>query len=305
MIRVGSDFDKVIAPAVRPRAIGHLIQQQRAMTRADWHRQHAELSRRRQRTAQEIELLEAALARETDAGDSTELARRLVDRHQAQVRTVQALERLAAARVLVWGGAEEWRVREAEQEVETSLLMEAEMVFTTLSSTQRRLFQQAAAKAPFKTVLIDEAGQASEIASLQPLVFGAERAVLVGDPQQLPATIRSELGRAMDMERSLFERLQRCGAPVSVLSVQYRMHPAIRQFPSAYFYANRLEDADSVRRAPDEPYYGHALMKPYVVFDVARGVEQRAQAATGSLSNLVGCCEIGRASWRARVCHGV
>lgn len=55
------------------------------------------------------------------------------------------------------------------------------------------------------------------------------RVVLVGDPQQLPATILSELGREMEMERSLFERLQRCGAPVSMLSVQYRMHPAIRQ----------------------------------------------------------------------------
>lgn len=103
------------------------------------------------------------------------------------------------------------------------------MVFTTLSSTQRKIFQLAASKVPFKTVLIDEAGQASEVASLQPLGFGAERVVLVGDPQQLPATIRSEVGRAMDMERSLFERFQKCDAPVSMLSVQYRMHPAIRQ----------------------------------------------------------------------------
>lgn len=31
------------------------------------------------------------------------------------------------------------------------------------------------------------------------------------------------------MERSLFERLQQQGAPVKMLSVQYRMHPAIRQ----------------------------------------------------------------------------
>jgi superfamily I DNA and/or RNA helicase len=31
------------------------------------------------------------------------------------------------------------------------------------------------------------------------------------------------------MERSLFERLQQQGAPVKMLSVQYRMHPVIRQ----------------------------------------------------------------------------
>ena len=42
--------------------------------------------------------------------------------------------------------------------------------------------------------------------------------------------------REAAMERSLFERLQVGGCPVSVLSVQYRMHPAIRAFPSAHFY---------------------------------------------------------------------
>jgi hypothetical protein len=35
------------------------------------------------------------------------------------------------------------------------------------------------------------------------------------------------------MERSLFERLQQQGAPVKMLSVQYRMHPAIRQVGAA------------------------------------------------------------------------
>lgn len=33
----------------------------------------------------------------------------------------------------------------------------------------------------------------------------------------------------VQMERSLFERLQAQGAPVKMLSVQYRMHAAIRQ----------------------------------------------------------------------------
>ena len=48
--------------------------------------------------------------------------------------------------------------------------------------------------------------------------------------------------REAAMERSLFERLQVGGCPVSVLSVQYRMHPAIRAFPSAHFYGGRLQD---------------------------------------------------------------
>lgn len=39
---------------------------------------------------------------------------RLVDRHQAQLRHVQELQRLEAARTLIWGGADEWRVREVK-----------------------------------------------------------------------------------------------------------------------------------------------------------------------------------------------
>ncbi len=73
-------------------------------------------------------------------------------------------------------------------------------------------------------------------------LYGRARAVLVGDPQQLPATVRSAKGRELDLERSLFERLQAAGCPCRMLSVQYRMHPAIRQFPSAHFYGGRLED---------------------------------------------------------------
>ncbi len=64
----------------------------------------------------------------------------------------------------------------------------------------------------------------------------------MGDPQQLPATVKSAKGKELELERSLFERLQRAGCPVKMLSVQYRMHPTIREFPSNYFYNGRLED---------------------------------------------------------------
>ena len=63
---------------------------------------------------------------------------------------------------------------QVETELELSFVMEAEMVFTTLSSTGRRVFQRLPPNA-FETVLIDEAAQASEIAALQPLTFGSKR----------------------------------------------------------------------------------------------------------------------------------
>ena len=40
-------------------------------------------------------------------------------------------------------------------------------------------------------MLFDEAAQASELATLIPLQYGAKRVILVGDPQQLPATVVS------------------------------------------------------------------------------------------------------------------
>ena len=63
---------------------------------------------------------------------------------------------------------------QVETELELSFVIEAEMVFTTLSSTGRRVFQRLPPNA-FETVLIDEAAQASEIAALQPLTFGSMR----------------------------------------------------------------------------------------------------------------------------------
>lgn len=62
----------------------------------------------------------------------------------------------------------------------------------------------------------------------------------------------------VQMERSLFERLQQQGAPVKMLSVQYRMHPAIRQVsmlsvPSVHY---------RMRPCPAEPLHACLLLPP-------------------------------------------
>lgn len=58
--------------------------------------------------------------------------------------------------------------------LELSFVADAEMAFTTLSSTGRRVFNRLQ-PGHFETVLIDEAAQASEVTTLQALTFGCRR----------------------------------------------------------------------------------------------------------------------------------
>lgn len=162
-------------------------------------------------------------------------------------------------------------LEDARSKLEASFANEAEIVFTTVSSSGRRLFNHLTHG--FDMVVIDEAAQASEAAVLPPLSLGAARCVLIGDPQQLPATVISRAAHTLQYSRSLFERFQQGGCPTMLLSVQYRMHPQIRDFPSRYFYQSRLVDSDSVSSLPDEPYHRDALLRPYVFYDVSHGRE--------------------------------
>ncbi|EPS63203.1 hypothetical protein M569_11584, partial [Genlisea aurea] len=164
-----------------------------------------------------------------------------------------------------------FNLEEARASLEASFANEAEIVFTTVSSSGRKLFSRLSHG--FDMVVIDEAAQASEVAVLPPLSLGAARCVLVGDPQQLPATVISKAAGTLLYSRSLFERFQQAGCPTILLSVQYRMHPQIRDFPSRHFYQGRLTDSDSVAGLPDEPYYKDSVLRPYVFFDISHGRE--------------------------------
>ena len=80
-------------------------------------------------------------------------------------------------------------------------------------------------------MIIDEAAQAVEVSTLIPLKYACRRLILVGDLNQLPATVFSE--RSRQLRQSLFERLQKGRHAVTMLQTQYRMHPHISAFPSA------------------------------------------------------------------------
>lgn len=58
----------------------------------------------------------------------------------------------------------------------------------------------------FDVLVIDEAAQASEVAVLPPLSLSCQRCVLIGDPQQLPATVISRTASALNYRSRTFPR---------------------------------------------------------------------------------------------------
>lgn len=92
----------------------------------------------------------------------------------------------------------------------------------------------------FKTVFIDEAGQALEPASWIPLLK-SQRVVFAGDHQQLPPTIKSLEAAQQGLSRTLFEKgIEKFPDQGHLLRIQYRMHEAIMRFSSDYFYQGKL-----------------------------------------------------------------
>ncbi|CAI6087905.1 unnamed protein product [Clonostachys chloroleuca] len=111
----------------------------------------------------------------------------------------------------------------------------------------------------FDIVIVDEASQQTEPASLVPLFKGCAKAILVGDHVQLRPTVNQH-ALAVDFDISLFERLflrsiqtdparedvgAETGSSVDglktlMLDTQYRMHPDICEFSSLEFYNGKL-----------------------------------------------------------------
>ncbi|XP_059398476.1 probable helicase senataxin [Carassius carassius] len=152
---------------------------------------------------------------------------------------------------------------------------------TVLESTFRRLGNEM-----FSCVIIDEASQAKETETLIPMMYRSPSVILVGDPNQLPPTVVSQKAKEFGYDQSLMARLCRSlcqsnpqPSPILLLSIQYRMHPEICEFPSKYIYNSALKDdceTAQKRCSLSWPF------KPYKVFDVTDGIEKKEK---GSFSN--------------------
>ena len=155
-------------------------------------------------------------------------------------------------------------------------LLSAAVVFCTLSTCGR---QSLASKLQAQSLIIDEAGQATEAEALVAITAVNPRHLcLVGDPKQLPATVASRLAERLGHGCSMLDRLlqapgqQQPRLARHMLREQFRMHPEIVAFPNAQFYDGALITAPQTaadRRSPT------ALTSPPYRFVDVRHPEQR------------------------------
>ena len=131
-------------------------------------------------------------------------------------------------------------------------------------------------KRPFSICIVDEASQCVEPEALLPLKLGFTKMIMVGDPEQLPATVTSLTAKNNRFDTSMFTRLFRFfedssqpngensnanvgnnskyNSPVQRLIYQYRMHSEIVKWPNSYFYGNLLCNGTISRTSSLKPY---------------------------------------------------
>lgn len=169
-------------------------------------------------------------------------------------------------------------VRESEvkrRQVQQKILDEAQVLCATLSGSGHAMFKDLTVE--FETVIIDEAAQCVELSALIPLKYGCTKCILVGDPKQLPPTVLSQSAARFGYDQSLFVRMQQNHPQnVHLLDTQYRMHPAISEFPSREFYEGRLYDGNDMSRLRLQPWHESKLLGPYRFFDV-EGVQEKGR----------------------------
>ncbi|MGN7889182.1 AAA domain-containing protein [Dyadobacter sp. 22481] len=133
-------------------------------------------------------------------------------------------------------------VANMEQYIIDDLLTKTQVVTATLVGSNHFTVRNM----KYRTVVIDEAGQALEPACWIP-ILKAEKVVFAGDHLQLPPTIKSEDAAKGGLSTTLLEK---CVAlhPESVvlLEEQYRMNEVIMGYSSKVFYEDKLKAHESV-----------------------------------------------------------
>jgi len=163
-------------------------------------------------------------------------------------------------------------VEKTEQYIINDLVSRAQVITATLVGSNHSTVRHL----KYRTLVIDEAGQALEPACWIP-ILKAQKLILAGDPSQLSPTVKSQEAARKGLSLTLLEKSIRLhpGA-VTLLEEQYRMHEMIMGYSSRIFYQDRLKAHASVAR--------HLLFSedsPLLFLDTAgRGFDERSEGSS-------------------------
>ncbi len=134
------------------------------------------------------------------------------------------------------------RATALEFKINNDIFNEARVIACTLVGSNSKILTGMR----FPTLFIDEAAQALEAASWIP-AKRAGRLVLAGDHYQLPATVKCHEALRAGLGKSLMERIvENHPECVTLLTMQYRMHEDIMEFPNNEFYGGKMSAAPEV-----------------------------------------------------------
>lgn len=145
--------------------------------------------------------------------------------------------------------------RQLEDRLIEQILDGSQVIAATLVGTSNDILSHR----KFRTVFIDEAAQALEPATWIPIAR-ASRVVFMGDPYQLPPTVKSQEAARNGLSTTLIEKLLTRLPEVSLLNVQYRMNEHIMAFSNSVFYKKELKAAPSVKAHRIDTEANHPLI---------------------------------------------
>ncbi|MDI9871509.1 AAA domain-containing protein [Flectobacillus roseus] len=133
-------------------------------------------------------------------------------------------------------------VERTEQYMIDDILTKTQIVTATMVGANHYTVR----KLQYKTVVIDEAGQALEPACWI-AILKAQRVILAGDHCQLAPTIKSNEASQKGLSKTLLEKsVEAHPESVVLLQEQYRMNELIMGYSSQVFYQNLLKAHESV-----------------------------------------------------------
>ena len=197
---------------------------------------------------------------------------------ELRIARLERVHSLAKARVAAHAAA--------DRDLEAKVVANARVVMCTLTNAH---LAPVMAGERFDVLIAEEAGMATLPALFYAACLCNRRAIVVGDPRQLPPIVQSNddlVRRAIG--RNIFDVAVPDPARsdvVAMLEVQYRMHPAIGALVGKLFYAGRLvHRADPVATAAiaaRAPFPGEAV---HVVDTAGRTACQRAPRGSSRIN---------------------